>query len=137
MELKKMFDDRRVKIIQMYNDPIIKPMVDRIIEDICVGGGGNYDDVYNYILFGKNIINPCRPYMCGEDVEDIRGMLDTSIRSYNSMVLCEEDTFPEDKVYFLRKIQQNLKWDISDERDKVSYSRFIGRCIDNLKHIED
>jgi len=129
-----MSDVCRAKMIQMYNDPIITPMIDRIIEDICIVGGKNHDDVYNYIVFGENVINPHRPYLhsaCG----DIRGMLDTSVRSYNTMI--HEDIIPEDKEYFIRKIQQNLKFDNSDSSSKIIYDRFIGRCIYALTHIGD
>ena len=135
MEYTKMSDEYRIKMIEIYNHPHIKPMIDETIKHICYVGamysvdGIDYDAVYNYLLFGDNKVNPNKPYSFQYD-NNIVGLLNTSIRAYNNLVY--NDTPTEDKDYFLRKIKLNIHYDDSDNRSKIIYGRFIVRCVENL-----
>ena len=118
-------------MIEMSNNPIIKPMIQQIITDIS-NNGISYDVCYNYIVLGVNDINPDKAYSYGDDITDIRSFIEPSVRTYNQLTHTDAEKYPEDYNYFLCKIKHNLKYDMY-ENDKIEYNNFIDSCVSQLK----
>ena len=113
------------KILEMYNNDIVKPIIDTMVDDIGIDGA------LDYLLYGTNINNPSKGYMYNQNGEVV-GLMKVIELSYDNMI---KSTIPDDVRYFIEKINLSLYHDADGDRTSrtdVKYNNFIARCVKSL-----
>ena len=115
----KNFKDR---ILNFYNDDIIKPIIDKMIDDIGDAGA------YELILFGNNIYNEKLSLDIGADGLPI-GLITKKILNMYDRMKYWDGVSHEPYVSRYRELLYELLVPTStDIKLKIKYNKFISRC---------